>query len=329
MPVFRHARGGFSYKSPPESVYAFETLTTDALYHQRDGARLEFFRNRYWLLGGWWPNDDRDWGPEVTTNEVWSSTDLVTWVRELAHDPEPPISGANARWRRRHTFPSAVYAEHLWVLGGDGSDDQYAHCPSDVWRSADGVTWERVAAESPWGPKYLPIVSVYRDAIYIFGGYDINGFASCEAWRTTDGRSWERLPDMPFSRAAVYAAVVLDDRVHVCGGSSGNVGNRTLHNDSWAWDGRRWQRMSAHALWSPRDWIATASYDGRIWAITGAEPSNAGGIWQSADGGATWYRVTGEPWCGSHADAITVTSAGIVIASGNGHERNVYRMYAA
>jgi len=123
---------------------------------------------------------------------------------------------------------------------------------------------------------------------------------------------------------------VLGGNLHVMGGSSGNVASRALHNDTWAWTGSLWIQKSASAPWPARDWHGTARYDGKLWALTGATPSNNGAAYWSADGGATWTGPVTVPWGGSHADAVTATEVdGITIASGNGHGTNTYRLQRA
>lgn len=308
--------------------YVFETLTASTPYQQRDGARLHYLPStgRYWLLGGWWPFENASWGNDRTTNEVWSTRDLLDWRLELRHDAEPPVTGPGARWGRRHVFPTVVHQGQLWVLGGEAN---FSPWPSDVWKSPDGVNWERVLAAAPWTPKYEPISATYNGAMYLMGGFDYHTLsASSEMWRSFDGVRWERLADMPFARAGVYAGAVLCGRLFVIGGSSGPQAARTLHNDTWSWDGRRWTHASASAGWVARDFNATATYGGRLWVINGASPGNTRDVWFSEDLGATWHELEGSPWSPSHADAVVSTQAGIVLASGSQLFNSVYRVTA-
>ncbi len=306
--------------------YFADTKTSTAPWHERDGARLEFFNGRYWLLGGWWPDGGTEWGSDVTTNAIWSSADLENWQLELPHDPAPPTTGPNARWRRRHTFMTAVKDGYLWVLGGDASDGAI---PSDVWRSNDGVSWERVAASAPWGPVYLPIIGVFQGAFHVLGGFSPTDWkARRDHWRSVDGVNWDRLPDMPFARASVTNAVVKDDRLFVIGGKTGDINGDDRPTDTWSWNGIDWVQTSSSAEWPGREWIGTASYDGKLWVLTGSARTNLGGLRYSEDSGATWVEAGQFAWPGSHADGITVGPHGIAIASGNGMATSAFTLSA-
>lgn len=293
-----------------------------AAYTQRDGAPLVWHRGLYFLLGGWNGLLPNGWSAtEVTTNQVWSSPDLVTWTLLLAHDPNPPTSGPGARWRRRHTFGAFSDGTYLYVVGGDTSDG--LPVPSDVWRSLDGIVWERVAATSP-GWQYLSILGYFQEAIHVLGG----SASPSEHWRSLDGGlTWERLPDLPFARASVTHAVVDDvrQRMYVIGGIDPTTGED--QNDTWEFDGVAWRQASASAVWLPRQWIATAFYANRLWALTGSNVLNQGGLRYSDNGGATWTEVDAYPFPPSHADGIAATPNGIALASGSGLALSTYLIW--
>jgi hypothetical protein len=324
--------------SPNGNAYDPVRLTTAAAYDERDGARVVYFNSTYYLLGGWWPTSP-PWGAEVTTNEVWSSPDGVTWTKLLSHVAAPPTSGAGARWRPRHTFGAVVMGGYVWVLGSDQFDG--TGWLSDVWRSADPGdpdSWERVAASSPWTAQ-IPIVTVYNGRIHVLGGYASVGedfpssVSSAQHWSTADGETWTEHDDMPFTRAGTDACVTCG-LLLIFGGSIGNPYTaRTFPTDTWAWNGTMWQQMSATSggVWEGRDWAATAAYDGKVWLLTGVTdnhvdaPVNLGGAYWTEDLGETW-ESTYAPWTASHADGVTVGPDGIVLASGNQQGKNVWRL---
>jgi len=65
--------------------YVGETITDKAPYLWRDGARLRFFKGKYWLLGGWTNGPRKDWdgapwielGTTVTTATIEGHTVFV------------------------------------------------------------------------------------------------------------------------------------------------------------------------------------------------------------------------------------------------------------
>ena len=314
------------------SSYVGNVITSAAPYKDRDGAKLHFFNGKYWLLGGW-SEGYPEWDWNQTTNEVWSSADLANWTLELPHDSNPPITGAGARWRPRHTFGSVVWNGYLWVVGSDQIDS----CRGDIWRSADGVTWERVLEEAPWGSKRMPVVGLYQGWLHVIGGEidepPLIGPASTQHYRTKDGVHWEQLPDVPFARSGIYRLVEHCGLLLVIGGNSGPEADRQLHNDTWAWDGTVWHQQSASAPWSPRMWIDVAEYDGKTWALAGRSLQgligDEGGAWYSTDAGVTWHEVS-PPWGNTHADGVEATDAdGIVYASGNRMQQGVVQLKAS
>lgn len=329
--VFSTATDWGPCASPNGNAYDPRILTTTAAYDQRDGARLHWFNNAFWLLGGWWPTSP-PWGPEVTTNEVWSSPDCITWTKQLSHDATPPTSGAGARWRPRHTFMSTVFDGYLWVLGSDHLDA--SGWLADVWRSADGTTWERVLAEAPWKSQ-IPILAAFGGKLHVMGGYIDAGevlndsIASTQHWSSPDGVTWTQLAAMPFSRAGVNDAMVSCGKIIIAGGSTGTYATRTFPTDCWAFDGSSWHQQSATSggIWAGRDWVSTAVYDGKLWILTGVNsvPTNFDGAYYSEDLGVTWVSVQ-EPWNASHADAVTVNADGIFMASGNLQVKRTYQL---
>lgn len=299
-------------------AYWGRAMTKAAAFAERDGAEIEHFAGKYWLLGGWDPVAPEWGGSDITTNEVWSSTDLITWTKELVHDAAAPTSGAGARWLPRHTHGTAVKDGYLWVIGGD---TVLGAVPTDVWRSVNGTTWERVSATSPWA--YLSILGVYNGYFHIMGGTS----APTQHWRSADGVTWTQLADMPFGRSSVTRAVVLAGKMYIAGGLDAD--GSTQMNDTWRYDGATWTRMSATATWSAREWVCTAAYDGKIWVLTGKSGlTNAGGLFRSSDGGVTYVSEPAYPYIDSHADGVTVTSDGIILAAGNANPGCVFRIRA-
>jgi hypothetical protein len=322
--------------------YVGTQLTDKAPYEWRDGARLVHYQGKYWLLGGWTNGPRKSWSDEDTTNEIWSSSDLINWTLERTHvsfaPHGPPTEGPDAMWTRRHCFGAFVWKDYVWVIGRD-------HIMSapiiDVWRSKDMKTWECVMKEGILGRKRMPMVVIYQDAIHVLGGENEDppnpNFSTATHFRSTDGVNWEKLPDLPFIRSS-GAAVEFRGKLLVMGGNSGNTtngGTRTRHNDVWAWDGKTWTQQTEHAAWPSMIWMDTVVYDDKVWILAGRKsdepgaPGDDAGAWWSADAGKTWTHVK-TPWVATHADGVWASDAdGIVMASGNQILMNTYRLKKA
>lgn len=341
-------------RSRPRSrpnTYRVEHLTSTANFSPRDGARLEYFNDRLHLIGGWWspaPSPGPgSWGPSnIDTNQVWGSDDAIVWDLELEHVDTPPVTGPSARFYPIHTMMTWQHQNALWLAGGDdqwsGQEGTTGVLKSGMWKSYDARTWHSVSNSSPWGygmGVWNPIPAVYDGYMHVLGGRRpsapgqslLDWPATPEHWRSLDGLIWERLPDMPFARASVYKALAHRGKLVVIGGTSGPISNGITHDDVWTWDRRRgWSQTSANSsgVWLGREWIATAEFDDRIWALTGFHResyTNLGGCFCSDDFGRSWSSVDA-PWTGSHADGVAETPSGIVLASGRLQDRNVYRV---
>lgn len=161
-------------------------------------------------------------------DDVWSTTDGVNWVCELDDAP----------FGNRAAAAVTVFQDHLWLLGGrtgepnDPPEKGYAQFTThhDVWRSADGRTWERVLEAAPWAPRqWFPAV-VYRDRIWLIGGHDnVNSANLGDVWWSTDGVAWTQHGATPvFSPRHEPTPYVFDGSLWIVAGNSWPV-----QNDVW------------------------------------------------------------------------------------------------
>jgi hypothetical protein len=91
-------------------------------------------------------------------NDVWSSTDGVSWTCETEH----------AAWAPRLWFSTAVYRGRMWVIGGWSKEkDNFG----DVWHSADGREWQRLETKTSWKARHEHSVLVFQDKLWVLGGH--------------------------------------------------------------------------------------------------------------------------------------------------------------
>lgn len=165
----------------------------------------------------------------------------------------------------RLVFPAvASFGGALWLLGGfDGTQANKA-----IWRSTDGLAWERAVAAAPWSPRQGSRVLAFRDRLWLFGGGPIDGAINSDVWSSPDGLTWrretERVADpQPFG----FTPQAYADRLWLVGANrSGSFRSEMLVSD----DGREWRPM--RAPWSPRGAPATWT-DGRRMFLTGGKYS--------------------------------------------------------
>lgn len=94
--------------------------------------------------------------------DVWKSTDGITWVK---------IADGLTQFAKNIVGGVVSYNGYIYVIGGGKYDDPLSNgtFDSSVWRSLDGVTWERLP-DAPWaGRQYLDCV-VYDGKIFCIGG---------------------------------------------------------------------------------------------------------------------------------------------------------------
>jgi len=69
-------------------------------------------------------------------NDVWRSSDGVSWTRVLG-DTETP---GNTQFSRRYNHAAVAHDGALYIIGGYDDKSNYLN---EVWRSDDGTTWAR------------------------------------------------------------------------------------------------------------------------------------------------------------------------------------------
>lgn len=139
----------------------WEQATPHAGWTPRIAAGLVQFKGRMWILGG---TENYYFGDAKSLkNDVWSSVDGKTW--ELAT--------ADAGWSPRAYHQAAVLNDRIYVFGGGNYVPEY-HAKNDVWSSADGVHWQEETASAGWSPRLWFSSAVYRDRIWVLGGWSNN-----------------------------------------------------------------------------------------------------------------------------------------------------------
>jgi hypothetical protein len=320
------------------SSYGFSRVTTTAPWTPRDGAGLVYFKGFLFLMGGW--NNTAPFHGNTTTNEVWTSVDGVTWSLLLDDVVNPPQTGGDARWRRRHTCGWLTHIEagneYLYVIGGDPFDNvYYSPYPGDVWRSRNGVHWERVADGCPWIGRVFHMSASFQGRLYVLGGqtdWTDKTTALQEVWESTDaGLTWHKLTNASWSkRGLVFNPVVFAGKLWVIGGGTydANPVLRDFYNDVWSWDGTTWTQVLADGVapWAKRQYHTVKVFDDKLWVINGyTATGNVKDVWSSPDG-VTWTEQTIAPWDAGHADGFAVVPDGIVHATGNALTQSVFKI---
>ena len=139
----------------------FDTGRTD--WAGRHTAGYVVFNDYIYLIGG-------DANQGVHQEDIWRSKDGLHW--ELVLESVP--------WGPRVLHMTFVFEGHIYVVGGQTmpkfTPDEVVNevYYNDIWRSNDGVNWQKVRVEPPlWLPRGGVGGNgfVFKDQVYLVGGF--------------------------------------------------------------------------------------------------------------------------------------------------------------
>ena len=140
----------------------WERVCRKAPYGRRNGAAVTVYDGNFWLMGGSTPGaadpPEKGYKTITTHNDVWCSPDGETWECVLKHAP----------WGRRKWVIAAVYAEHMWIIGG--YDNVHGANFGDAWYTKDGKTWHEFKSEPMWSSRHEATVYVFDGSLWVVAG---------------------------------------------------------------------------------------------------------------------------------------------------------------
>jgi hypothetical protein len=196
----------------------WQSETSNAAWSPRIASAVVEFKGKIWLLGG---TENYYFGDENSLkNDVWFSSDGKEW--ELAT--------SNAGWAPRAYHQAAVLNGKMYIFGGGNYVPDYL-AYNDVWSSQDGVHWEKVTDKAPWHERLWFSSVVYRDRIWVLGGWSNNPSKNWgDVWYTKNGKDWKQYKaDVGWKERHEHSAFVFRDKIWVAGGM-----NPPLVNDVWS-----------------------------------------------------------------------------------------------
>ncbi len=243
---------------------AWLLATASAPWSPRSSPRSFVFDDKLWLTGGFFWNGSFWDG----LDDVWWTSDGFSWTQ--ATD--------SAGWAPRAIHTALVYRDSMWVIGGLGNTRSTDYFYNDVWKSADGVTWECVTESAPWSRRGGHTSVVLRDTLWVFCGYGCS-----DIWCTGDGRQWAPAGVAPWGVRYGHNSLLLRDTVWLMAGYDAGTG--TYYNDVWySATGASWLRGAEHAEWEDRHLPASMVYDDWLWISGGTHDyrNGLGDVWRSS-----------------------------------------------
>jgi Kelch motif len=286
-------------------------VTGSAAWRARDSGGEVVYKDKLWLLGGWFDSSS------APPRDVWSSPDGAAWTLVTKEAP----------WKSSDLPMSLSFDGRIWLMGGWYNGRLPGHGASrEVWSSTDGVNWTMATKDAGWSPRIAAGAVVFKGRMWILGGtedYYFGDDASLknDVWSSADGKEWKQeTARAPWSPRAYHAAVVHDGKLWVIGGGNYVPTYRAL-NDVWcSTDGVHWQQVTDHAPWNPRIWFSAVVHRDRMWILGGwsNHPSrNWGDVWHSRDGREWTQLRSNVVWKERHEHSAYVFHDKIWVAGGH------------
>ena len=220
------------------------------------------------------------------SNNVWQTTNALDWNVLSSHAQFPPRSSRGVSFNGQ-----------LWLVAGATADGrENGGVSNEIWRSANGIDWTRVATTGTiFSPRDGHSVVVFQNKLWVIGGWDNEVAAGgtdtrfADVWSSTDGSAWTLVTTSPgFAPRAGHDVVVFQDKLWLIGGRS-NVGDE---NDVWTSpDGVTWTAVTpGMSVFAPRHSHRVVAFGNELWLTGGGSLHGTAEIWHSANG-STWTSV--------------------------------------
>ncbi len=195
-------------------------VTPNAGWSPRLAPGFVVFKDRMWVLGG--TSDFYENNDTTLFNDVWSSADGKEWKLELAKAP----------WSKRAHGQAVVFDGKIWIMGG-GHRNPKPIPTNDVWFSEDGVNWTLATKSAEWLPRMWFSAVVYRDRMWVIGGWSEEKGNFGDVWHSKDGKTWTELKsDVIWSPRHEHSAFVYRDKLWVAAGAA--MPDYKLSNEVWS-----------------------------------------------------------------------------------------------
>ncbi|HEU4690674.1 MAG TPA: hypothetical protein VFS23_20035, partial [Vicinamibacterales bacterium] len=147
---------------------------------------LAALNNTMWLFAG--TDTPSGTTPSVGVRDAWRSTDGKSWTQVL---PAPPFAP-------RMEQATAVLNGRIYLAAGFSNDSFFAGTRySDVWSTADGVTWQMETPAAPFSGRNSPILLNHNNQLYVIGGFGVS--RAHDVWRSNNGINWSAAFSHPIS----------------------------------------------------------------------------------------------------------------------------------
>lgn len=210
----------------------------------------------------------------------------------------------SAPWPARDSHSLYIFDNKLWLLGGlDATKSMRGKTPdyrkadyyNDIWSSTDGKEWVREAEHADFPPIRSASVVLFKDVLYLIGGWSPAVGYEIGIWKSTNGIDWTKVVENPpYGEREGQKVVVFNGQMWLLGGVNYSTKVRRTFNDVWSSeDGTHWTAVSSSTPWHSRWDHDVVVFKNGLWVIGGMDLNNRGysDVWYSGDG-KDWQLIT-------------------------------------
>ena len=280
-----------------EPEYSMTRVSTHVTDFARDGANMIQMGDYLYLYGGW--------TAESSWNDIYRSNgDLSTWERmpdapwegrhtfglgklssglfvfggDYFHDIfdvwrsndgtnfQKVADNLEATVKRRLIYGTCVHNNKLYVMGGQLFLEDTAAGLDDVWESANGLAWKKIADGKTFlGKNLAGCVTSFNGRIWVVGGGYYRHPDSTVKWTShiytsVDGVNWRQEQDGPWAGRQYANVCVWDNRLWMVGGNNGqNLADIWYMNKDGSW-----VQYTPPNLFTARHAAAIAVYNNKL-----------------------------------------------------------------
>lgn len=191
------------------------------------------FQNKIFGIGHFEGNSDQ----HVVRPTIYFSGDRMHWD-----------SIENTNLQKRYFYHPFVFDGKMWIIGGE----QDSNIWSDIVQSSDGIHWQIVKDQLPFGPVINSQFLVYKDKLWMFND---------DVWVSDNGLDWKEVTTsiIPGREIFGYAPVVFDDQMWLIAcNRNGQFESQVIYSI----DGLNWKEQKAP--WTPRGGVAASVFNNAI-----------------------------------------------------------------
>ena len=224
-------------------------------------------------------------------------------------------------WENRDSAEVYEWQGSLYLFGGlngNGTLDangmpQYdkAKYFNDIWKSEDGLQWERVVEQSDLPPMRAMSIIPFKGSLYLLNGWMPDGGHNPSIWKSQDAVHWQKVvTKVPFPVREGQRILEHEGKLYMFAGIDYDI--HTPYNDVWvSEDAITWKPLTRNAAWEGRWDDDVAFYNNNFWLIGGMSSGAVGydDIWKSPNG-ITWTKASSTTMFGKRQGQVVLTYRG-------------------